>query len=58
MACHPFFPQRSCGCLISGGVPGQVGWGSGHPDLVGGNCSQQGVGTEWAFRFPSSQAML
>lgn len=27
--------QRSCGCPIPG-VQGQVGWGPGQPDLVGG----------------------
>lgn len=29
--------QRSCGCLISGGIQGQVGWGHGQLDLVGGS---------------------
>jgi len=29
--------QRSCGCPISGGAQGQVGWGPGQPELVGGN---------------------
>ena len=29
--------QRSCGCSISGGAQGQVGWGPGLPDLEGGN---------------------
>lgn len=29
--------QRGCGCLISGGVHGQVGWDPGQPDLVVGN---------------------
>jgi len=28
--------QRSCGCTL-GGVQGQLGWGSGQPDVVGGN---------------------
>ena len=27
--------QRDCGCPIPGGAQGQVGWGSGQPDLVG-----------------------
>jgi len=31
--------QRSCGCSIPGGVQGQVGWGPGQPELVGGNSS-------------------
>ena len=26
--------QRGCGCLIPGGVQGQVGWGPGRPGLV------------------------
>jgi len=26
--------QRSCGCLVPGGVQGQVGWGPGQPALV------------------------
>ena len=38
--------QRSCGCLMSGGVQGQVGWGFGEPelvpDLVVSNPSNQG----------------
>lgn len=25
--------ERSCGCLIPGGIQGQVGWGPGQPDL-------------------------
>ena len=29
--------QRGCGCLISEGIQGQVGWGPGQPDLVAGN---------------------
>ena len=29
--------QESCGCLVPGGVQGQVGWNPGQPDLVGGN---------------------
>ena len=28
--------QRSFGCPILGAVQGQVGWGPGQPDLVGG----------------------
>ena len=29
--------QRGCGCTISGGIQGQVEWGSGQPDLVVGD---------------------
>ena len=29
--------QRGCGCLTPAGVQGQVGWGPGQPDLVGGS---------------------
>jgi len=29
--------QRSCGCPIPGGMPGQAGWGCGQPDLEGGS---------------------
>lgn len=29
--------QKSCGCPISGGVHGQVGWSPGWPELVTGN---------------------
>ena len=29
--------QRSCGCPIPGGTEGQVGWGPGQPELVGGS---------------------
>ena len=29
--------QSSCGCPISGGIQGQVGWGPGQPELVGGS---------------------
>jgi len=29
--------QRRCGCPISGGIQGQVGWDPGQPDLVAGN---------------------
>ena len=38
--------QRSCGCPIPGMVQGQVGWGPGQPDLVGGVPAHgRGVGT-------------
>ena len=29
--------QRNCGCPISRGIQGQVGWHPGQLDLVGGN---------------------
>jgi len=29
--------QRSCGCPIPGGAQGQLGWGPGQPEPVGGN---------------------
>ena len=29
--------QRSCECPIPGGIQGQVGWGPGQPELVGGS---------------------
>ena len=29
--------QRCCGCRIPGGAQGQVGWGLGQPELVGGS---------------------
>ena len=29
--------QEGYGCPIPGGIQGQVGWGPGQPDLVGGN---------------------
>ena len=28
---------ESCGCPISGGIQGQVGWGPGQPELLGGS---------------------
>ena len=28
--------QRNCGCPISGGIQGQVGWGFGQLDIVEG----------------------
>jgi len=38
--------QRSCGCPIPGDVQGQVGWGTGQLDLVGGTTAyDRGVGT-------------
>mgnify|MGYP001864531359 CR=1 FL=1 len=29
--------QRGCGCPILGGIQGQVGWGPGQPELLGGS---------------------
>ena len=45
------FSQRGCGCPISGGVQGQVGWGPGQPGLVlnvevGGPACGRGAGVE------------
>ena len=38
---------RNCGCPISGSVQGQVGWGPGQSDLVGGSSDyNKDVGTE------------
>ena len=41
--------HRSCGCPVSGGVQGQVGWGPGQPGLglnveAGGPTCGRGVG--------------
>jgi len=38
--------QKSCGCPFPGGAQGQVGWGRGQPELVGGTSSWQGVGAQ------------
>lgn len=43
--------QRGCGCLIPGGIQGQVGWGSGQSDpvldlVVGSPACSRGVGTQ------------
>jgi len=38
--------QSSCGCPIPGGVQGQVGWGPGQPEMLGGNFDHNtGIGT-------------
>jgi len=42
-------PERGCGCPISGGVQGQVGWGPGQPGVVlnvevGSSACSRGVG--------------
>jgi len=29
--------QRNCGCPTPGDIQGSIGWGLGHPDLVGGS---------------------
>jgi len=40
--------QRGCGCPIPEDVQGQVGWGLGQPDLMGGNPAHgREVGTRW-----------
>lgn len=41
--------QRGCGCSVSGGVQGQVGWGPGQPGLaldmeIGGSACGRGAG--------------
>jgi len=41
---------ESCGCFIPVGAQGQVGWGPGQPELVGGSQPTGGVGTRWALR--------
>ena len=51
--------QRGCGCPVPGGVQGQVGWGPGQPDLVGGSpACGGGVGTRWPLRSLPTQATL
>jgi len=51
--------QRGCGCPISGGVQGQVGWGPGQPGLVAvlevGNPAKGG---EFNFMILPTQAIL
>ena len=58
------FPQRavrrwhccpeSCGCPIPAGTQGQVGWGPGQPELVGGSPAH-GRGWHWVgFELPSN----
>jgi len=41
---------EGCGCPIPGGAQGQVGWGPGQPELVGGSQPMAGVGAGWALR--------
>lgn len=51
--------QRGCGCPIPGGIQGQVGWGPGQPELVGGNpAHDRGIGIRWCLRFFPAQAIL
>ena len=38
--------RRGSGCPIPEGAQGQVGWGPGRPELVGG------IGTGWSLRSP------
>jgi len=45
---------RSCGCPIPGCTEGQVGWGPGQPDLVGGSPAHDGVGTGRSLKVPSN----
>ena len=46
--------QGSCVCPIPGGAQGQVGWGPGQPDLVGGSPAH-GRGWHWVgFKVPSN----
>ena len=49
---------ESCGCPIPGGAQGQVGWGPGQPELVGGSQPMAGVGTGWCLRSLPTQAIL
>jgi len=37
---------RSCGCLMSGGIQGQIGWSPGQHDLVGYNPTHYREGLE------------
>jgi len=48
-----------CGCPIPGGIQGQAGCGSGHPDLViGDSAHSSGVETRWSLWSFSTQAIL
>ena len=38
--------QRSCGCPIPGNTQGQVGWGPGQPELLGGTAYGRGLELE------------
>ena len=46
--------QRSCGCPIPGGIQGQVGWGFGQPDLLGGSPAHEGGWNQMTFKDPSN----
>ena len=51
--------QRSYGYPIPGGVQGQVGWGLGQPELVGGSpAHSNGFGTRWSIRSLATQTIL
>ena len=59
----PSVVQRSCGCPISGGVQGQVGWGPGQPGLVlhmevGSPACGRAVGAWWSLSSLPTQAIL
>jgi len=45
---HGNTAQKVCGCPIPGGARGQVEWGHGQPELVGGSQPVAGVVTGWA----------
>lgn len=42
--------QRSCGCLISGGAQGHVGWGPGQLSWWGAALPMAGGGAGWALK--------
>jgi len=47
---------RRCGCPIPAGTQGQVGWGPGQPELVGGSPAH-GRGWHWVgFELPSNHS--
>jgi len=45
--------QRNCECAIPAGIQGQVGWGSGQPDVVGDNPTA-GICKRVGFKVPSN----
>jgi len=50
--------QRKCGCPISGGIQGQVGWALGSLSWWVATSPWQGVGAGWAFRSLATQTVL
>ena len=51
--------RRGCGCPLTGGAQGQVGWSPGQPGLVlngevGGPACGRGVGDSWILEVPSN----